>query len=292
MITQSQKDELSEKLGYSKDEIKKLKPTEAALILKHDIFPNELEEKLPNFLKQEQEQEKSISTNNNNLVPIDLQESIKSQSGEVSSPDELLSEPSSSSKESRKTLARVAFMITQSQKDELSEKLGYSKDEIKKLKPMEAVLILKHDIFPNELEEKLPDFLKQEQEQEKNISRNNNNLVSIDLQESIKSQSEEISSPDELLSSESNTSSDPLLLLSSPPSLEENKQQKELEEDMVQCRYQVIQIKKNDNMSEEVIALYPNESEAKFCLETKQILAAKHKSDEGLQFKIRKVTVQ
>mmetsp|Transcript_24838 Transcript_24838/g.72758 ORF Transcript_24838/g.72758 Transcript_24838/m.72758 type:complete len:358 (-) Transcript_24838:392-1465(-) len=47
-----------------------------------------------------------------------------------------------------KRRATVAFMITASQRMELTTRLGYVTEEIKKLKPLEALLILEHDIKP------------------------------------------------------------------------------------------------------------------------------------------------
>jgi hypothetical protein len=52
-----------------------------------------------------------------------------------------------------KKIARVAFMITSSQKVELQERLGYEATDIKGLTPMEALLILEHDIHRNDYDE-------------------------------------------------------------------------------------------------------------------------------------------
>mmetsp|Transcript_14331 Transcript_14331/g.22374 ORF Transcript_14331/g.22374 Transcript_14331/m.22374 type:complete len:397 (-) Transcript_14331:224-1414(-) len=51
------------------------------------------------------------------------------------------------------TRARVAFMITTTQKDELKHRLGYDVAEIKKLSPLKASLILQHDISCEQLKE-------------------------------------------------------------------------------------------------------------------------------------------
>ena len=47
-----------------------------------------------------------------------------------------------------RTKARVAFMITAAQRSELSAGLGYGDDEIRKLRPLEALLILQHQVGP------------------------------------------------------------------------------------------------------------------------------------------------
>lgn len=54
--------------------------------------------------------------------------------------------------------ARIAFMITGSMKQELIEKLGYLEDDIKKMTPLQASLILHHRISADEKDEKLPDL--------------------------------------------------------------------------------------------------------------------------------------
>ena len=49
--------------------------------------------------------------------------------------------------------ARVAFMITAAQRQQLSTKLGYTAGDIRRLKPLEALLILEHCIKPGSDEE-------------------------------------------------------------------------------------------------------------------------------------------
>eukprot|EP00980_Cylindrotheca_fusiformis_P010556 scaffold2334_cov118-Cylindrotheca_fusiformis.AAC.28 len=61
--------------------------------------------------------------------------------------------------------ARVAFMITTSMKEELTEKLGYDMDQVKQMTPLQASLVLHHQIGPDSFEEKLPIVEKEHQEQ-------------------------------------------------------------------------------------------------------------------------------
>lgn len=56
---------------------------------------------------------------------------------------------------SSSTMARVAFMITASQRSALVTKLGYNTEQIKQLTPLEATLILEHNIQPMEAESRL-----------------------------------------------------------------------------------------------------------------------------------------
>jgi hypothetical protein len=52
--------------------------------------------------------------------------------------------------------ARVAFMITASMKEELADKLGYDIDQVKQMTPLQASLVLHHQITPDVFEEQLP----------------------------------------------------------------------------------------------------------------------------------------
>lgn len=60
--------------------------------------------------------------------------------------------------------ARVAFMITASMKEELTDKLGYELDQVKQLTPLQASLVLHHRITAESFEEQLPLAEKEHQE--------------------------------------------------------------------------------------------------------------------------------
>lgn len=51
---------------------------------------------------------------------------------------------------------KIAFMVTASMKQELSERLGYDAEKIKTMTPLQASLILNESIEPNEMATKLP----------------------------------------------------------------------------------------------------------------------------------------
>lgn len=56
------------------------------------------------------------------------------------------------------TKARVAFMVTAAMRQELTERLAYSEEQIKRLTPLQASLVLHHDVPSHEVESKLPDL--------------------------------------------------------------------------------------------------------------------------------------
>jgi hypothetical protein len=66
---------------------------------------------------------------------------------------------SSSSSITTTTKARVAFMITSSQRKSLQQDLGYTELQIKQLTPTEASLILEHQLSPQESVDQLPSLL-------------------------------------------------------------------------------------------------------------------------------------
>ena len=65
--------------------------------------------------------------------------------------------------------AKVAFMITATMKQQLSESLGYDEAQIKKLTPTEASLILHHKVSPEQKDDKLPTLLQQHEEEQERI---------------------------------------------------------------------------------------------------------------------------
>ena len=62
--------------------------------------------------------------------------------------------------------ARVAFMITAAQRQRLNAELGYSAEDIRSLKPLEALLILEHKIEPGN-EEKVNRLVNENEELER-----------------------------------------------------------------------------------------------------------------------------
>ena len=68
-------------------------------------------------------------------------------------------------KKDNKKVAKVAFMITSSQRLELSERLGYQPEDIKKLKPVEASLLLANNVTPGEKDEKLGGLMQEYNEE-------------------------------------------------------------------------------------------------------------------------------
>ena len=79
----------------------------------------------------------------------------KGREARASSPDtgHGISTSDSTTSSSSPKKARVAFMITAAQRQQLSTELGYTAEDIRRLKPLEALLILEHCIKPGSDEE-------------------------------------------------------------------------------------------------------------------------------------------
>jgi hypothetical protein len=149
-----------------------------------------------------------------------------------------------------KTGARVAFMITSAQRTSLSEELGYTEDDIRKMKPVEAFVILEHKLPPGDMKTKLPALV-----DEYHAS----------------------------LSKPSPTPTEPIVGQQTPQ--ENNFPAGQLQVDQgARSWYAVVEIKPN---STETIGLYQEEAEAKLCLETKEHLEAKHNPNGISRFEIR-----
>ena len=52
-------------------------------------------------------------------------------------------------------VARVPFMVTQAQRLRLQQELGYTRQDIQHLTPMDVTLILQHQVLPEERESRL-----------------------------------------------------------------------------------------------------------------------------------------
>lgn len=64
--------------------------------------------------------------------------------------------PTPNALSSSPTKAKIAFVITASRKEELITRLGYTPDAVKKLTPLQASLILQHDVTPATQATQLP----------------------------------------------------------------------------------------------------------------------------------------
>lgn len=168
-----------------------------------------------------------------------------------------------------KNVARVAFMITTSQRLELSERLGFTPDQIKALKPIEATLILDHSLLPVDVQTKLPSLVKDHQaslvEQKMSIEAATASLATKEPQSTSTGLQEP--KPDDATAK---VSTAPLPLLQSSES--------------TRLWHEVVEIKSGTTQT---IGLFQCESEAKLLQETKQGLAAKFSPDESVIFEIR-----
>jgi hypothetical protein len=199
------------------------------------------------------------------------------------------SAPQNNKKETnQKKVGRVAFMITSTQRAELSDRLGYEPDHIKMLKPIEASLILEHGLSPSE-NEKLKGLVKEHNDEL--VRQHQEAKLEAERVESISFSSTVAQTP--LTAQMSEEKEDPLLLGSkrfeSEPApdparsfLDHDSEPSTSSSDGTEW-YEVIENRVSDG-SETPVALYRNEDEAQLCLELKEEFAKRHaREKEGNQ---------
>mmetsp|Transcript_26237 Transcript_26237/g.39720 ORF Transcript_26237/g.39720 Transcript_26237/m.39720 type:complete len:279 (+) Transcript_26237:65-901(+) len=165
---------------------------------------------------------------------------------------------------------KVAFMITKDQRRALAAELGYTEDKIKKLKPMEALLILEHRIPPLEMKSKVPTLIKDHKQKE------------VTLEENLKSRCDNVEISPFTVKAKFDESN--AIACSEQQDSNQLATGSELTTITRQKWFEVIEVQNNVHIT---VGLYHDEAEAKFCLETKEKLAAKHRRTENIQFKIK-----
>jgi hypothetical protein len=208
-------------------------------------------------------------------------------------------------KREESNVAKVPFMITSAQKKELIETLGYSTEDIKCMKPLEACIILEYKIAPREMESRLPTLIQEHHETpttskslsdsvtpEQAISeissdklrdiiseKDNVTQIARDKGTHICTPQQEVSQSENMSAKIDDRKSEvskiaPLIVSSnSTPSSKS-----------VRLWYQVLEISP-DNV--ESVGLFADESEAKICQDTKEHLTAKHSPEKNVKFEIR-----
>jgi hypothetical protein len=220
---------------------------------------------------------------------------------------------------SSSTMARVAFMITAAQRAALVDKLGYTAHQIKQLTPLEATLILEHNIQPIESKSRLKTLV-QDYHASLSAAASATTLEkltttvppsptppapSFEKQDSKSDVDAQHPQPSHLPEPQPDEEADGtklLLLPTLPPttgSAETVTPATAVQESTIGLEttplesvttgtrlwHQVVAIAPDG--TEESIGLFPVESEAKVCQETKEHLAAKHTPDRHIRFEVR-----
>jgi hypothetical protein len=170
---------------------------------------------------------------------------------------------------SSSNIARIAFMITATQRAALSSSLGYSPEQIKHLKPVEASLILEHKVQPIDMDSRLPRLV-----QEYHASLSAGNQKVNEMPPAVETHEPQHSAPEEEQLEGDTTTTTTILSLPTLENFLEN----------TSLWYEVVAIMPDGT---ETVGLYRDESEAELCLETKEYLRAKHTPDDSVRFQIR-----
>jgi hypothetical protein len=177
------------------------------------------------------------------------------------------------------TTARVPFMITAAQRASLANELGYSIDQIKQLKPLEASLILEHSIVPSELESRLPSLVDDCRASLENQRQMATMAPPVIVEK--KSHDNQSSLPEYQLEEGEGAT---MVSLPAMPSTSERTGLKTSFAANARLWHQVVAITPDGIES---VGIYPNESEARLCQETKAHLAAKHSPHVNVRFEVR-----
>lgn len=217
--------------------------------------------------------EKSVLRNHDWLQSLPFQ---SSQTTPHTTHDQNIENNTSATMRYSSTKARVAFMITAAQRALLVNDLGYSQEQIKQLKPLEASLILEHSIVPSVLESRLPPLV----EDYHTSLENQRQMATMAPPVSVVSHEPQLSSPKQQSGEGDITTSS----LPEMPSTPEGRASDTTFEANTRLWHQVVAITPD---GVESVGMYPNESEARLCQETKEHLAAKHSPHLSVRFEIR-----
>jgi hypothetical protein len=204
--------------------------------------------------------------------------------------------------ENQKKQARIAFMITREQKVILSKTLGYPEDEIRRLKPLEAMIIIEHSIEHNGMDWKsrVSTLVEQNEQmlQDQQMQNVEENMHLKEEQSKRDTQISELgmgfSEPpiptqnDEKKVADDNTNQGNQLVLVPSSNKDESLQSPILEssthdpndEKRISGWFAVQQHFPNDNNTQ-TIALYKTEEEALQCIDIKNALLSRQSSTES-----------
>lgn len=185
-------------------------------------------------------------------------------------------------KRNKKQVARVAFMITSTQRAELNERLGYSPEAIKQLKPVEASLILQHDLAPDDKDGKLAELV---QEYNDDLARQH---------QEAKLQAEKLAASQRVASAGATKGDhEETVVLDGTAAYTDSDKTTSNVASVGKAKewFEVIETRVSDDSSI-AVALYQDEDEAKLCLELKEGFADRRarekQEDPATTYSIRK----
>ena len=191
-----------------------------------------------------------------------------------------------------KPTARVAFMVTSAQKEELKERLGYTADQIKKMTPVEASLTLHHNVEPSQAADGLPGLVQsfqdqQQKEAEQRIQEQKEAEERIRKQEAEQKMMKEQMEASMKVPDETETEPRPTGFLTSLPFASRNEL---ADESMKKTNDERIwwEIMETDSKGETSrVALYLDREEAEAGLEVRRSLAENRQSVSTFQLRQR-----
>ena len=211
--------------------------------------------------------------------------------------------------EPQASTAKVAFMITSSMKRDLMDGLGYSSEEIKRMTPQQASLVLHHRLAPDLFEENIAILEKNLQEmkqQEQQYPKDEALQAKTDSETDSETDSQatttaKLNTPNEN-SNNDTTPESPLLLSSSSPNTSQEQPISQApgddgrdatattpldESDAENLWYEVVEVQNDGNVEINQIrhGLYKDRDEALLGLETRQDIQSKREREQQERFR-------
>jgi hypothetical protein len=179
---------------------------------------------------------------------------------------------------------KIAFMITTSMKQELQDTYKYTVDDVKKMTPLQASLVLNHQISPEEYDDKVP-TLQEEYEKEQEQAR------LLEKEKIEKQQQEEEAEEQQRRQQQQEKEQQKMMtmkdnyILTTPDSATSSSASPEvlaaaigIQSEMKDTWYEVVEVKPNGERIRQ--GLYPNEEEAQEGLETREMIRDRQKEKD------------
>jgi hypothetical protein len=164
----------------------------------------------------------------------------------------------------------IAFMITTSMKQKLQETMGYSMDQIKKMTPLQASLVLNHQVPPADFGEQLPLLEKEYEQEQEEWRKQENQRLKLELECQGRQQEQENQSLDVPVDNGQLPPKDTVIDTSSSFSPEQLASAIGVKSGFEDTWYEVVEVKPDGDSVRQ--GLYPNTAEAELGLETRELI--------------------
>jgi hypothetical protein len=176
---------------------------------------------------------------------------------------------------------KIAFMITTSMKQELQDTYKYTVDDVKKMTPLQASLVLNHQISPEDYDDKVPALQEEhekEQEQVRLLEKENIEIRQQEEEEEQRRRQQQEKEQQMMTMKGEYILTTPDSATSSSASPEVLAAAIGIQSEMKDTWYEVVEVKPNGERIRQ--GLYPNTEEAQEGLETREMIRDRQKEKD------------